>query len=80
MSIKSISDIDDQGQNLLVMKKRPQINFSPQNVSVINFCRITASKRKLGLGSELQNHFKYDLKSNQNQFLKYDFHPIKIIF
>ena len=30
--------------------------------------------------SELQNHFKYDLKSNQNQFLKYDFHPIKIIF
>ena len=35
-------------QNLLVMKKSPQINFSPQNVSVINFYRITASKRKLG--------------------------------
>ena len=35
-------------QNLLVMKKSPQINFSPQNVSVINFDRITASKRKLG--------------------------------
>ena len=33
-----------------------------------------------GGGSELKNPFKCDLKSNQNQFLKYDFHPIKIIF
>ena len=30
--------------------------------------------------SELQNHFKNDLKSNQNQFLKYDFSSNQNIF
>lgn len=41
---------------------------------------LTQNIHLITIRSELQNHFKYDLKSNQNQFIKYDFHPIKIIF